>query len=141
MRLEIIDEKQLLGLEFGNWLVKQVQQAILLRINPKKLKKWDKYFNDSEQYRSISGSDIKAEQIVLAGIDALQCVGTEGKLSIRIRPNQFVPNLDRVVIDTTCKLINYGNVSIQGYPIFSDTFTNISENIDEYIDMYVGGLI
>ncbi len=141
MRIEIIDEKQVLGLDFGNWLVTKVQQAMLLKIDPKKLKKWDKYFNDSEQYKSISGSNIKAEQIVLAGIHALHCIGIDGRLLIRIRPNQFVPNLDRVVVDTTCKLINYGNISIQGYPIFSDAFTNISENIDEYIDMYVGGLI
>jgi hypothetical protein len=45
--------------------------------------------------------------------------------------------LDRVRIETLCRLINYGNSSVKGYPIFTDTFNQVALNIKLYVDEYL----
>lgn len=140
MQLEIIDHENVLGIDFGKWLIKKIQDKFIASINEDKLIKWDAFFEESNEYKSIYKKKISTKEILIVGIRNLVCNDIPQKLIITINKNQFVPGLDRVKIDVICRLINFGNTSIKGYPIFTEVLTEVSENIGEYIDMYIEGI-
>jgi hypothetical protein len=136
MLLQIDNRNNLLDESFGSWLVSKIKDDIIYNIDLAKLDPWDLYFKKSKLFESLDGSDVKTSDIVLAGCRNLTCRKLTSSLVISIANNQFVPGLNGVVVDSACKLINYGNLSISGYSIFTDSFQRIANNIDSYITRY-----
>lgn len=141
MKLEIGDPKNLLDRSFIEWLRVKIRNKILADVNLKKLENWDNFFNNQPMYKSIYKKKILTSDIISAGASNLDYVKSESNFWIRINPNIYTPGLDRVKLDVICKLINYGNRDLVGYPIFTDTFEYFAENIDEYVDRYLHGLL
>lgn len=139
MRLEILDEDNTLTIKFANWLIKQLQSEIALSVNQQKLKKWDKFFSEADEYKSIYNNPVTTKTILLAGLKSLQVNKAGNKWIIRLNPASFVPGMNCVNLETTCRLINYGNIEIQGYPIFSTALERAAEKINEYVYMYKEG--
>lgn len=139
MRLEINDKRNELDYRFGMWLIRQIQQKFRASLDPRKLVAWDKFFEESTDYNNIYGAKIVTKDVLLSGIKCLICFDTPDKIIIQLNPNQFVPGLDRVKVDSIFRLITFGNQSIKGYPIFAETLQHFADNIGEYIDMYVEG--
>lgn len=135
MKLEIEYKDSSLDRKFGNWLILIIQKLIQSSINDKKLLKWDKYI--SENFNHLYSKKVTSKDIILAGIKDLVCDDTDSKLIIKISTNHFIQGLDRVRIETLCRLINYGNTEIKGYPIFTDTFDDIADNISVYVRKYL----
>lgn len=141
MKLEIGDPKNLLDRPFIEWLKVKIRNKILADVNLKKLENWDNFFNNQSMYKSIYKKKILTSDIILAGASNLDYVKSESNFWIRINPNIYTPGLDRVKLAVICKLINYGNRDLVGYPIFTDTFEYFAENINEYVDRYLHGLL
>lgn len=136
MKLEILDPDNNLSENFGIWLTRKIQSKMISDINPNKLIQWNKFFEESDEYVSISKTPIKTDKILLAGIKAYYSIHVPGKVIVCMRKNQFVPGLDRVKLDVVCRLINFGNNEISGYPIFTTTLQYFVDNINKYVDDY-----
>lgn len=141
MRLEIYDAENVLGYGFGRWLVKQIQQQLIINLNQQKLVQWDIFFNSDDVYERISDIDIATKDILMFGIRNLICEIGASKIIVRINPNLFVPGFDRVRVDSVCRLINFGNSSIKGYPLFTTVLQKFADNINDYVELYVGGIV
>jgi hypothetical protein len=139
MKLEIIDENNELDYAFGRWLIKQIQLEFRLDVDPRKLQNWDKFFAESDEYKGIYSTPVKAITILQTALKNLQCDNLPDKLIIKFNQNQFMPGFDRVKVDTLVRLITFGNNSLQGYPIVKDILQRVADNIGDYIKRYVEG--
>ena len=135
MRLEIEYKDNSLDKKFGNWLILIIRELIKSSINDKKLSKWDKYIE--EHFNHIYSKKVTSKDIIFTGIKDLMCDDTDSKLIIKISTNHFMQGLDRVRVETLCRLINYGNTEIKGYPIFTNAFNDIADNISVYVRKYL----
>ena len=139
MKLEILDEDNELNYAFGRWLIKQIQLEFRVDVDQRKLQNWDKFFEESEEYKGIYSQPVKAITILQTALKNLQCDNLPDKLIIKFNQNQFMPGFDRVKVDTLLRLITFGNNSLQGYPIVKDILQRIADNIGDYINRYVEG--
>lgn len=139
MKVEIIDSNDELGKDFGLWLIRRIQFKFRLGLIPEKLKQWDKYFAESDEYQTITDVPVKTADILLFGVQNLQCWETPDKIIIQLPKNLFVPNMDRVNLDKIFRLITFGNQQIKGYPLFIDVLRDVVDNIDDYVEKYNEG--
>ena len=137
MKLKIIDPNNILDRSFINWLCIQIRNEVVTNINLKKLEKWDKYFNSENVYKSIYKKKISTRDLIVAGISNLYYQTSEDGFWISINPNKLTPGLDRIKLETICKTINFGNQQITGYPIFTNTFQEVADNITTYVEKYM----
>ena len=141
MQLEISDPKNLLDRSFILWLKVKIRDKILADLDLKKLIVWDKYLNENNVYKSIYKKQINTRDIIVAGAMNLDFSKSESNFMIYINRNIFTPGLDRIKLESICKLINFGDLRIKGYPIFTDTFDYFAESIQDYIDSYLHGML
>lgn len=135
MRLEIEYREGTLGKDFGNWLISIICKKVKEDLDEKKLINMDNYIE--KNFTHIFKKPVTSKQIIYAGLKELICDDDSSKLIIKISTHNFMQGLDRARIETLCRLINFGNASVKGYPIFTDTFKSIAEDIDIYIEMYL----
>lgn len=138
MKLEILDSENKLTYGFGRWIIRQIQFNFHKTVNPDKLKNWDNFFENSDEYSFLYSKPVKALTILQTGVRGLQCHKLPDKLIISFNSNQFMPGFDRVKVDTLCRLITFGNNSLQGYPIIKDVLQEVADNINDYIEQYFG---
>jgi hypothetical protein len=136
MKLKIIDPNNMLDRSFINWLCIQIRNEVIANINLKKLDNWDRYFNSETVYKSIYKKRISTRDLIVAGVSNLYYQVSEDGFWISINPTKLTPGLDRIKLETICKVINYGNRQIIGYPIFTDTFQKVADNITDYVQKY-----
>lgn len=141
MHLEIKDPDNLLDNKFIIWLKTKIRNKILADLDTDKLIKWDNYFNDNPVYKSIYKKQIQSIDIITAGASNLIHSDQDELINICINPNVYTPGLDRIKLLTICKLINYGNQELSGYPIFTNTFEYFSDNIQKYVNLYLIGVL
>lgn len=137
MRLKVIDPNNTLDRAFINWLAIEIRNTVIKDIDAIKLKHWDIYLNKELVYKNIYINQIKAIDIIAEGISNLYFQTFDRGFWISINPNILISGLDRVKLESICKLINYGNQEINGYPIFTDTFKYIADHINEYVEQYL----
>jgi hypothetical protein len=136
MKLEIRDPKNLLDRSFIEWLKLKIRDKILIDTDPHKLLKWDLFFNDNNEFKSIYKKRIQTRDFIIAGAVNLTYTKSEVSFIIRINNNIYTPGLDRIKLISICKLINFGNSEIGGYPIFTNTMNHFAENIQYYVEEY-----
>lgn len=131
MLLEILSEIDLT--DFCNWLMPQIQEYLEKNINEKKLEKINIYLNGEKSILfDYSGKRIlSAKNILLGGVHNLRVARILDKYTIEINPNILIPNTSAKFIDIV-KLINYGNMSVQGYPIMTKTMDYFADNLNKY---------
>ena len=142
MKLEIRDSSGLLKPEFGKWLAKRAYYHISKQIDDKKCARFDNYFNSNKNVLfPLIGNKTKVSthDIILLGGKNL-ILQTTDPITVEIDHKITTPNFDRASLNTLCKFINYGNTQILGYPIFTDVFQELVDNIDELVDEYYSTL-
>lgn len=137
MKLAIFDANEIIDIDFIKWLILRIRNTIIQNINNDKLKKWDEFFNSSTVYKNIYKKKISTRDIIISGACNLTYLATESEFIIQINPNIFTPGLDRVKLSSVCKLINFGNLEISGYKIFTDVFDKFALEISDYVDLYL----
>lgn len=137
MKLKINDPQGILDRPFITWLMVQIRNKVIIETNLKKLERWDEYFNSENVYKSIYKKRILTKDIITAGISNLCYQLTEDGFDISINPNIYTPGLDRIKLLSICKLINFGNQQISGYPIFTNIFQEVADSINDYVEKYL----
>lgn len=140
MRLQIQDPENSLDRDFGFWLINRIKQHFNAELDPRKLVAWDRFFDESDEFVSVYGTKISSQYLLRAAASNLILRKLPDSLEIFVNKNLFAPGLDRVKLDTVCRLITFGNQSVKGYPVLLNTFQYFVDNINYYIDLYDEGV-
>ena len=136
MQLRIEYKEDSLPKEFAYWLIKKIQTLIVANIDTKQVSKFDKYLNENSIFETTYLKEISTRNIIEQASNNMEVSESENQYTIQINQNMMVIGLDRVKLTTAFKLINYGNSDIKGYPIFTDIFNMIADNINTYVEIY-----
>ena len=136
MTLNISTDKDLTN--FCNWLIPKIQEYFIDSINVKKLELYNIYLNGNKVILFDYGGKriLSAKNILIGGIYNLIVKRTINKFIIEINPNIFIPNTSAKFIDIV-KLINFGNMSLQGYPVVTETMDYFANNINKYYNEFL----
>ena len=136
MQLKINDNSNLLNSRFANWLCKRLFFNIVEYIEKDNdvFDKFDSYIEKNNTFSILGNTSISSKKLVIEGARRFICKGSP--LILQIDPTVYVPGLDRVLLNTFCKFINFGNIGIKGFPVFTDVFEEAAENIDKLVEEY-----
>ena len=128
--------------DFYSFIINYIEKIGIGRIDRKKLINWDLYFNSFSKLTNNFKKNISSYEIIISGIYNLIYVKREREVVIKIDPSQKLPGIN-AKINILCNTINNGNLIVKGYPIFTDLFTYISNNLDSIHLLYelTGGFL
>lgn len=120
--------------DFCNWLITQIQSYIKLNLNNKKVERFDKYINENipMQPKRI----LTTAELISAASYNLVVNKIQNNYIIQIDSNVFIPNTFAKFINIM-QLINYGNLVLPPYPIWTETFNYFADNINKYLEIYL----
>lgn len=126
--------------KFINYLINELKLYILSNIDDRKLSRWDIYLNKNNVYPKFVKQDkrtISAKNIIYSAVNNIEVkYFNEGsKCIIEINQSEKLPNFDITILNAA-KLIDSGNMSIQGYPIISNSFKYFNDNLMIYWNKY-----
>jgi hypothetical protein len=137
MLLVVENEKANIG--FISFLKRRLRMRILSSLNLTKLSKFDEFF-ESDYFKTLYGDKkVLASKVVVLGANNLRHTIIQESGSIYIDPNMYYPGTQIKLVDL-CNLINFGNLSVDAYPVFSDAFQHFSNNLEEYSDRFLMGV-
>jgi len=140
MYLEIVNNENQLNELFAQWLVRQIQDELILNVRKTQLAKWDAFFEQDTTFPKLSEkTKISTSNLLLFGIRNIVYQLMPSKICIRIKQNTFAPNFNQVQIETLCKLIEFGNQEISGSYIFTPVLSAVAENINDYVQRFYRG--
>ena len=122
--------------DFFNWIIKLIQLKLIFNTNFKKLNYIENYINNNSLYKTIFKNYLSVKDIVMITANNYKYYSYNDDIIICIDSNISIYNTTAKLIDV-CKLINYGNLHIKGYPIFSQIIQEIKANLDEYYEQYL----
>ena len=134
----IVDNKDI-NLHFIKYLKRRMLGHISLILNTQKLVPFDEYFSSDEFMLMSGGVRVSSRKVIILGMTNLIHKRYETTTHIFINPNIYFTGTNIKLVDL-CKIINFGNMSVDGYPIFTETFDYFSKNIKKYIDKSITGL-
>ena len=137
MELVIQDKRHLLTDRFNKWLLKRIKEKLFIDLDTSKLKVWDKYLEESDFSQLGQHQKLHSDKILILGINNLDYYASNGLITYRINPSVFIPGFNQLRVSRICKLINHGCLEVQGYPIFSNVFNEIAQNLGKYVDEYL----
>lgn len=133
MMLRITDPDHWITPAFVNWLIDQITSSLTAELDDKKLSRFDSIF---AAYNLNLRSTDYSKDIFEQSLHALVATFSDLAITISIDPKIHARSFDRLRLLDACKLINYGNLEIPGYPIFSKVFEYFADNLPTYIDIY-----
>lgn len=113
---------------FVNAIKRKIIRDIKLSINHAKLVQIDKYFSE------VLLLDYSARDIINFSLKHIIIVIYEDKYELKIDNNIYYK--DNVKLIDLVKLINFGNLELRPYPIYTKEFNKITDNIDNLYLMY-----
>lgn len=131
-----------LSKNFIKWLIQEILYTFILHVDRNKLKAWDEYLNKVVFKDNKLIKNISTYNILYTGLRTLQIQKTDSKYIISFDKFARVTN-SRAKLYSIIKLITFGNMEINGYPIVLDLFNEFADNISEYASKYekLGGLV
>ena len=136
MELRIRDSKGFVDTSFGTWLIPRIQARLISRISKYNFSAWDEFLTKDSSLSRLYKKTYKAADIILFASKNIVCTGVDGDITIHFNYTKFTPGFDRLPLNVIVKTINYGNISLKGCPIFTDTLNFFAEDIDSYIRIY-----
>jgi hypothetical protein len=130
-----IDQFQI-DARFIKWLIPYIRYEVLKNINNRQLLEIDRYVEESqllENYK-IGNIQFNSKRILLMSINNL--VFHKGKDFYTIEINNIAYPGYAITLKNICKLVNFGNMDIKGYPIITNAFNHITDNLKRYIVQY-----
>ena len=131
--MTIVVENKYINQGFIDFLKKKPLGYMSTIIDTKKLYKYDELFQSEEFLELSDNTVISSRKVIVLGMTNLIHKRYETTTHIFINPNINYPGTNLRLVDL-CKIINYGTLSIDAYPIFTETFDYIQRNIGKYID-------
>lgn len=124
---------------FIRWLLRLIRFQILKNIDNRKIHYFNNIINENNIFSKNNPrikEDFDIRKAIIISLNNLQFYRIKNVYIIRIPDNIIFPNYN-VSVSTACKLFNYGNTQIQGYPLYSKVFNSIRQNIDIYYKVYL----
>lgn len=136
MNLIINNFNNLYDEKFILFLIGEIQEYFLSQIDDKKLIKWTEYINQNIKFNKLFKKHINAKDIIISGIYNLRYRKLYNKYIIEIDDNVLVSDTD-IKLNSLCKTINFGTLSMRSYPIFYKVFNDIQINLQSYYKQYL----
>lgn len=124
---------------FITFLKQKMISHLALILDMRKLKSFEEYFQSEEFLKSTNNVVINPKKVIVLAMSNIISKRYETTTHLFINPNLLYPGTNLKIVDL-CKIINYGTLSIDAYPIFTMTFNHFSNNIGKYIDRCINGL-
>ena len=137
--MTIVVDNKYINQGFISFIKKRILGYMSVILNINKLQRYDELFQSEEFLILSNKTSISSRKVVLMAMTNLIHKRYETNTHIFINPNINYPGTNMKIVDL-CKIINYGTLSIDAYPIFTETFNHIQQNIGKYIDIYTKGL-
>lgn len=123
------------NLEFSDWLVQVIKQEIISNLNPRKLTVFEDYIKESNIF-NLSEQTLNNLNLTNVIYIFIKTLRKDTYRHTYIYSFNSHIKYDTVTYYELCKLINYGNSEIKGYPFITDVLSNIANNIKDYEHMY-----
>ena len=133
----IVDNKDI-NTGFIMFLKRKMLSYISMIVDRRKLRPFDEYFKSDEALSLTNGVRILPIRAIVLSMSTLSHKRYDDA-HIFINPNVNYPGTDIKLADI-CKFINFGNMSVEGYPIFTTTFEYFNKHINKYIERFNRGL-
>lgn len=130
----IVDIDIPISKSFLLFLKKEIKNRFFLTVQLEKLKSIDEKINA----QNIFINKISSLDILLTSIDGIQIYQIDNIGVLQIDDNILYKDLD-IPMSSLCKLITFGNINIEGYPILNDIFRYIQSHLKYYRDKFANG--
>ena len=136
MELNIDSDKDITN--FCLWLIPKIKEYFVNSIDDRKLEKYNIYLNANKivLFNYNEKRLISARNILIGAIYNLHLKHNLNHYVIEINPNSTIPSTSAKFTDIV-KLINFGNMSLQGYQVVSNTMNYFANNINSYYNSYL----
>lgn len=138
MNLIIENKHNLDADDFIVYLAKETGKWIIDNIDDRRAALWTKYLRDAGfKWNKIGKKTVipSALDIIKGSVYHLTYTKFEDKYVIEISNIAMIPQTPYRYVELA-SLINYGNLSIPGYPLFDESFKYIEDNLGIYIKRY-----
>ena len=136
MQLILDGSELLLTDEFAEWLLDRIKDLIIKSIDKQKLELCKQYINKNNVFTKVGIDEVDPFKIIQFCVSKLTFKEDPDGLRFLFSPTVMIPGLDRTSIDKFIRFITYGDTKLKGYSIILDKFKEVSNNIDQYIDLY-----
>lgn len=133
MRL-VIEENDLIDIKFIKWLIKRIKKLIILKCNSRKLSSIQNYVDNNNPFNTRNKISING--IILQASQNIIFYKHKSYFYIMVNPIIRAQGMD-LKLEDVCKFINYGNFEMPGYPLFTNIYFDIKDNIKEYLKQYL----
>lgn len=115
--------------KFIQYLIKLMQKLYIKYLDIGRLSSWDEYLN-SGIIKSIGNRKIYCRNIIVSGFNSLRYEKYNNrKFIISIDQNAVFPSTFVKTISLV-KLVNNGNTERKAYPVFTNVFNYINDNLE-----------
>ena len=138
MKITIPNEK---GFDKGfyDWLVLFIRSNIQSKIDDEKFIKINEYINNNKYFRTPLKNNINSKEVLIASLYHLVVRKYWDRVVIEFDDSAIIPNTFTKFV-TVLKLINFGTLSVIGYPIITREFSYVEKHLDELYRIYEEGL-
>ncbi len=134
MELKIDNKANLNLTRFCKALILDMGKYIRESIDKQKLIKYDKFLNDSFPQKQ----QLSSYQILVGSVYNIRILKKGNRVELSINPNTKIPFTNLKYINIV-SLINYGNTSLQAYPVLTEMFEHYTANLPKYYRYYEEG--
>jgi hypothetical protein len=79
---------------------------------------------------------VSSDTIIRQGLRNLIVTSGKDSYSIHVNDTILFDMENKIKLSSMCKLINYGTLSVRGYPIIIELFTYYANNLDKLLKYY-----
>lgn len=123
---------------FIEWLIDRIRFEILGNIDEEQLNNFNSVVNQQQLFKRVDNRNIKFDirKAIVMSLQNIRYRKIKNVYIIEISSDTIYPHY-LVKLSTLCKLLNYGNVNIKGYPIYTEAFTRVKSNLRGYYKQYL----
>lgn len=134
MRFILYDPEGLIDYGFCTWLISSIKLEYANVVNTAKYAAMNEYLGTLDFMARHKGQT--SDTIMRLGVNSLVIKEFEGRFVIQINDTLMFDNKENIKLSSMCKLINYGTMSVKGYPILIELFNHFADNIDMLVRYY-----
>lgn len=125
---------------FVNYITLKIRTWILNNVNYTELKRWNDFFRSNDLgWPKYNGKTIipSAQDIIAGSAYHLKYKRNQNSYTIEIDPKAKIKDTN-LNYATFASLINYGNLSMPAYPIFTKAFQYADDNLSLFVKEFFG---
>lgn len=136
MKILITDEAGKYTDDFLNYVLAKFKDIYYEIVDERKLAPFEVYINELPRYKSLMKNHISAKEICITALYNIRILHYRQDVIFKIDETVYLPNT-RIKLIELCKLINDGTLLLRSYPIFTEIFDWVKDNIEVYYAEYI----